>query len=79
MTAVGERFADQLRRDPHFLERFIGEREAADFLGHSVRCLQNWRLRGGGPPYIKISGRSIRYRRQDIVAWGDAHLQRRAP
>ena len=44
------------------------ETEAAEFLGHSVRALQNWRSRGGGPEFIRVSARSIRYRRRDLIA-----------
>ena len=51
------------------LDRLIDEREAANFLGYSVRALQNWRVRGGGPRFVKVSGRSVRYRRRDLIAW----------
>jgi predicted DNA-binding transcriptional regulator AlpA len=50
-------------------DRLIDEREAAGFLCYSVRALQNWRVRGGGPRFVKVSGRSVRYRRRDILAW----------
>ena len=55
--------------DPDFLDRLIDEREAASFLCYSVRALQNWRVRGGGPRFVKVSGRSVRYRRRDLIAW----------
>jgi predicted DNA-binding transcriptional regulator AlpA len=60
--------------DPAYLDRLIDEFEAADFLGYSVRALRNWRVRGGGPRYVKVSSRSIRYRRIDLVAWAEARL-----
>jgi predicted DNA-binding transcriptional regulator AlpA len=60
--------------DPAYLDRLIDEFEAADFLGYSVRALRNWRVRGGGPRYVKVSARSIRYRRRDLIAWADARL-----
>jgi predicted DNA-binding transcriptional regulator AlpA len=53
------------------LDRLIDEREAADLLCYSVRALQNWRHRGGGPLFVKVSGRSIRYRRRDLLEWID--------
>jgi len=56
--------------------KLINEHEAADYIGHSVRALQNWRVRGGGPRFVKISGRSIRYRRCDLNAWIEARLVR---
>lgn len=57
--------------DPDYLERLINEQEAAEFLGYTVRALQNWRVRGGGPRYVKVSGRSIRYRRRHLIEWAD--------
>jgi predicted DNA-binding transcriptional regulator AlpA len=57
------------------LDRLIDERIAADFLGYSVRALQNWRLRGGGPAFIKVSSRSVRYRRRDLIAWAEQRLR----
>ncbi len=58
-----------------YLERLINEYEAADFLGYSMRALQNWRVRGGGPSYVKVSSRSIRYRRRDLIKWADTRLR----
>ena len=49
----------------------LTEREAADFLGVSARCLQDKRLRGGGCPYVKI-GRLVRYRMEDITTFVEA-------
>jgi predicted DNA-binding transcriptional regulator AlpA len=60
--------------DPDYLDRLITERDAADFLGYTMRALQNWRVRGGGPIYVKVSSRSIRYRRRDIIAWVESKL-----
>lgn len=53
------------------LNRLINETEAAAFLGYSIRALQNWRYRGGGPDFVKVSQRSVRYRRKDLMAWAD--------
>ncbi len=53
----------------------IDEKEAARAAGLSVRTLQNYRQVGGGPRYIKISARCIRYRRADLKAWADERLR----
>lgn len=53
-------------QDPNTL---VDEREAASILCYSVRALQNWRHRGGGPRFVKVSSRSIRYRRADLLKW----------
>ncbi|MEN8893079.1 MAG: helix-turn-helix domain-containing protein [Planktotalea arctica] len=55
--------------DPNNL---MDEREAASMLCYSVRALQNWRHRGGGPKFIRVSARSIRYRRRDLLEWIDS-------
>lgn len=66
---------NNLPTDPDFFDRLLNEKEAADFLSYTVRALQNWRVRGGGPRFVKVSARSIRYRRRDLLAWIEAHLQ----
>lgn len=62
------------RPDPDYLDRLIPEGDAADFLGYTVRALQNWRVRGGGPRFVKVSSRSVRYRLRELVAWAESHL-----
>ena len=49
--------------DPNQL---MNEKEVADLICITQRALQNWRLRGGGPEYVKI-GRSVRYQRRDVM------------
>lgn len=61
--------------DPDYADRLINEQEAANFLGYSVRALQNWRLRGGGPQYVRVSRRSVRYRRRDLIAFSEERLE----
>ncbi len=66
---------EHLDRDPDHLDRLINENEAAAFVGYTVRALQGWRVKGGGPKFIKVSARSIRYRRRELIAWADARLR----
>ncbi len=61
--------------DPDYLDRLINETEAASFLGYSIRALQNWRVRGGGPRFVKVSSRSIRYRRRELNDWIEERLR----
>lgn len=56
------------------LALLVNEREAASILCYSVRALQNWRHRGGGPKYVKVSSRSVRYRRVDLQKWIDDRI-----
>jgi excisionase family DNA binding protein len=50
----------------------LNENQAAEYLGVSVRTLQAWRVRGGGPPYVKI-GRSVRYQRRALITFQQEH------
>lgn len=56
------------------LDQLMDEREAASILCYSVRALQNWRHRGGGPQFVKVSARSVRYRRRDLLAWVESRI-----
>ena len=69
-----EHLTENLARDPDYLDRLFTETEAASFLGYSIRALQNWRVRGGGPCFVKVSARSIRYRRRDMIEWAESRL-----
>ncbi len=60
--------------NPAYYDSLINETEAAKFLGYTVRALQNWRVRGGGPDFVKVSSRSIRYRRRDLISWAESLL-----
>lgn len=42
---------------------------AAAFLGVSKRTLENWRTKGGGPRYLKLTERLVRYRVADLTLW----------
>ncbi len=56
-------------------EPFIGEREAAEFLGVSVRTLQRWRTEpptGGAPRFYRL-GKRVAYRISVLSAWAERH------
>ena len=42
------------------MTELVTEQRAAALLHVSVKCLQGWRSRGGGPPFVKL-GRCVRY------------------
>ena len=52
----------------------LNEPQAARLLTLSVRTLQAWRVKGEGPPFVRL-GRAIRYRRPDIVQWLEARTR----
>lgn len=43
-------------------------RSAASYLGLQPSTLEAWRVRGGGPRFLKL-GRSVRYRQTDLDAF----------
>ncbi len=43
--------------------------EAAFLLGLSARTLEALRLRGGGPPFVAVTPKAIRYKRCDLEDW----------
>lgn len=50
-------------------EQYVTERHAAALLGLSVATLSRYRAAGIGPAWARLGGRSVRYRRADVVAW----------
>jgi predicted DNA-binding transcriptional regulator AlpA len=59
---------------PNYL---VTEKDAASIVGMSVSWLQRKRWSGGGPPYIKYD-RAVRYRKEDLLAWVEAHAGRQS-
>jgi predicted DNA-binding transcriptional regulator AlpA len=43
--------------------------QAASVINCSRRMLESRRLKGNGPPFVRISGRSVRYRLGDVLDW----------
>lgn len=55
----------------NILSSRVDERAAAAFLDISHRTLQNWRVRGCGPTYVKL-GRAVRYDLASLQTWLEA-------
>jgi predicted DNA-binding transcriptional regulator AlpA len=49
-------------------ERLLTVRDAANVLRFSESWMAKVRMRGDGPPFVKI-GRSVRYRESDLREW----------
>jgi hypothetical protein len=47
---------------------YLTERQLADRWQISVRTLQAARVNGSGIPFVRIGGRSVRYRMADVLA-----------
>jgi len=70
-----QHLSQNLARDPDYLDRLVNENEAASFIGYTIRALQGWRVKGGGPRFVRVSARSIRYRRRDLIEWAEERLK----
>ena len=53
----------------------LAEKEAAKILGFSERTLQKWRNSGGGPRFVRISARAVRYRQVDLDSWIEERIR----
>lgn len=51
------------------LEPLLNTDEAAACLGTTKRTLEAWRYEGGGPAFVKLGGRMVRYRPRDLEAF----------
>jgi predicted DNA-binding transcriptional regulator AlpA len=59
------------------VERLLTARDAANLLRLSSSFLAKARMRGDGPPYIKL-GRSVRYRESTLVQWMKSRIARKS-
>jgi hypothetical protein len=48
---------------------YLGEREVASLTARAVSTLRNDRHCRRGIPYLKIAGRSVRYKLQDVLTF----------
>ena len=60
-----QEFISQNCNDDHLLT----QKELARILHIRERTTETWRLRGEGPPFVRISRRCVRYRVADVRRW----------
>jgi len=53
---------------------YLNEKEVAAITGRALSTLRNERFMRKGLPYLKIGGRSIRYRSGDVIAYMESRL-----
>ena len=56
-------------------DHLVRQEEAAALLSVTARCMENWRHRGEGPKFVKISARCIRYRHIDLKEWIEQRIR----
>ena len=61
--------------DAEYWHGLINEKVAGAFLGLTDRTMQGYRRKGGGPEFIRISSRCLRYTRFKCRVWYEARLR----
>lgn len=64
-------------KQSHVIEsafRLLTIQQVADRLTVSVGCLRAWRIRGEGPPAIRL-GSALRWDERDVDAWLDSRRE----
>jgi len=54
--------------------RLLTTRQAAEFLGLSESALEKYRVVGGGPRYLKLGHKIVRYAPQELKNWSMARV-----
>ena len=54
-------------------QKLRNDKEIAEVLGWSRQTLANKRWAGEGPPYLKLSGRCVRYDLDEVLKWAKSH------
>jgi predicted DNA-binding transcriptional regulator AlpA len=49
--------------------RLLDTRDVATVTGFSEVTLRRWRVEGGGPPFLRLGGRSVRYHPDHVENW----------
>ena len=52
-------------------DSLLTQKQVSKILGVQTRTLESWRIRGGGPKFVRISARCIRYKIAEIREWID--------
>jgi len=55
------------------MEKLLNEQQVEEQYGISKRWLQKMRCQGGGPKFLKIGNKTVRYRPSDIETFLVAH------
>lgn len=56
-------------------EGLLTTTQAAKLVNQKPRFLEARRIRGGGPKFVRVSARSIRYRIKDVEDWIESRVR----
>lgn len=68
--------SDPGRSGPSSPTMLLTEQAASKRLAVEARTLQQWRVRGVGPPFVRVSRRCVRYREADLNSWVAERIKR---
>lgn len=57
------------------MTKVLSEVEAAPYVGLAIPTLQQMRVKGNGPAFLKL-GRAVRYRQSDLDEWLEKRVVR---
>jgi excisionase family DNA binding protein len=60
---------------PPSSDALLDSKQAAEYLNVAVKTLQNLRWKGGGPRFIKLGERLVRYRKSDLDQFVETNLR----
>lgn len=66
VTMADRRAEPAAGSDDDIPDRLLTPREVAAMLGISDKTLERWRGTGEGPLFVRLSGKCVRYRREDV-------------
>ena len=61
--------SDILKTNPGWLDEAVATPEASRITGIPVTTLETWRSRGGGPRFLKLGNKCVRYQRRTLFEW----------
>lgn len=76
LSNFDNRFGQGSAPDAAWLEQVVTTGEASSMTGVAVATLETWRSHGGGPPFLKLGRRNVRYQRRVLLAWMAEHERR---
>jgi excisionase family DNA binding protein len=56
-------------------ERLLNEKEVSEVLNVTVACLRRWRFENRELPFVRIGGRLVRYRQEDLRRFVSGNTQ----
>lgn len=59
---------------PPLPDALLVTKEAAAYLRTSERAMENWRITGAGPVWVRVGPRRVVYRASDLAAWVEANM-----